>query len=128
MRLVLGVLASFVVAGCWPFGGPGGAFGPNDTVVCVQNELAAYGNVVARAGEARFDVMPTATICRRVNSAGPRLALTATTTGGGAAGPLTFADALPASGPGCWLWRLGPGRGAAILPIECTEAQRINAR
>jgi len=126
MRRVLALLP-LLLAGCWPFGGPGGAFGPNDTVVCVQNDLAAYGNVIARVGEVRYDVMPAMTTCRRVNTAAPRLALTARTMGGGAAGPLSFADALPGSGPGCWLWRLGPGQGAAILPIDCIEAQRINA-
>ena len=127
MRILPVLSLVLLLAGCWPFGNRGGAFGPNDLVVCVQNELAAYGNVVARAGGTRFDVMPAETVCRRVISADARLVLTARTTGGGARGPLEFAEPLPASGPGCWLWRLGPGQGAAALPMDCTDAQAITS-
>ena len=124
MRRVVALLP-FLLAGCWPFGGPGNTIGPNDTVVCVQNDLAAYGNVIARVEEARYDVMPANTVCRRVSGVASRIALTARTMGGGAAGPLSFSDVLPGAGPGCWLWRLGPGTGAAILPMDCLDAQRI---
>jgi hypothetical protein len=120
MRRLL-LLLPFLLVACSPFGRRGGAIRASDLVVCVRNDLAAYGNVTARAAEATFDVMPGATSCRRIIAGDPRIALTATTIGGGAAGPLSFSDALPSSGPGCWLWRLGPGRTAAILPMECSE-------
>jgi hypothetical protein len=125
MRRPVALSLVFLLAGCWPFGNRGGGFGPNDLVICVQNELAAYGNVIARAGGARYDVMPGETVCRRVISADARLVLTARTTGGGARGPLQFAEPLPSAGPGCWLWRLGPGQGSVTLPMDCLEAQQI---
>ena len=117
----LTLLLPLLLAGCTVFGRGRGEIGPNDRVVCVTNDLAAYGNVAARAGEARFDVMPGATVCRRVIAGDPRLPLTATTRGGGAAGPLRFADVIPSAAPGCWQWRLGPGTIGAVLPMECTE-------
>ena len=122
MRRVVALLP-LLLAGCWPFGGPGATIGPDDLVVCVQNDLAAYGNLIARVEGMRYDVMPGATVCRRVNAASPRLALSARTMGGGAAGPLDFTDALPSTGPGCWLWRLGPGRGSNILSLDCLEVR-----
>ena len=120
MRRVL-VLLPLLLAGCWSRGGGGGAFGPSDLVVCVRNELSAYGNVIARLAEVRVDVMPGGVSCRRVIGGGPSVTLTATTTGGGAAGPLNFSERLPSAAPGCWVWRLGPGTSGALLPLDCTE-------
>ena len=127
MRLASVALIVLLLAGCWPFGGgSSGEFGPGDLVVCVQNELAGYGNVVARAGGTRYDVMPGETACRRIISADARLTLTATTQGGGVRGPLSISEPLPSSGPGCWLWRLGPGQSSAALPLDCVDAQRMS--
>ena len=123
-RMALLLPLPLLLVACWRQGS--GEIGPNDRVVCVTNELAGYGNVMARAGEARFDVMPGATVCRRVISGDPRLPLQATTTGGGAAGPLNLRDVVPSGAPGCWQWRLGPGTGSSVLPMDCTEATEVS--
>ena len=119
------LLVPLLLVGCWPFGARGGAIGPNDLVICVRNELGGYGNVIARAAEARLDVIPGTMGCRRVIGGQPNLTLTARTVGGGAAGPLEFSERLPSSAPGCWLWRLGPGRTSIVMPMECSEVPGI---
>ena len=115
----------FLLVACSPFGRRGGGIGPTDLVVCVRNELVGYGNVNARAAEARFDVMPASVSCRQVIGGRPGLILTARTIGGGAAGPLEFSEPLPSSGRGCWLWRLGPGQSDVVMPMECGEVPGV---
>ena len=92
--------------------------------LCVQNATVGYGNITAHADLVRFDVMPGQQVCKMVPAAGPSLALTAQTLGGGASGPLRYATRLQHAGPGCWRWRLTASRTSSIdlLPCETNES------
>ena len=125
MRIATILLLALLFAGCGRFINRGNTIGPNDLVICIRNDLAGYGNVSGTAAEARFDVMPGAIGCRRLIGRPASLTLTARTIGGGAAGPLTFAEAVPTTGPGCWLWRLGPAQTDTLLPMECSEVPSL---
>ena len=101
---LLPTLAALAIAGC---GGPGagGGYDPNAVVLCIQNDAAGYGNVVAYASSVRYTVYPGEEQCRDVRLAGSGIPIRATTTGGGAAGPLRFNFQLP-PGTYCWHWRV----------------------
>lgn len=110
------------LAGCGPFLRHGGGGAPEGLRVCVQNATAGYGNIVAHAGLTRFDVQPGEQVCKSVNGTGPSLRLTAVTTGGGAAGPLSFATTLQVGATSCWRWRLANERASQIDLVPCDDA------
>ena len=93
---------------------------PNATRLCVENATAGYGNIVARAGLTRFTVMPGERQCRSVIVTGAALELRAVTTGGGSAGPISYAERLQTGASRCWRWRLGnsPASAADLTPCD----------
>jgi len=89
--------------------------------LCVQNATVGYGNIVARADLVRFDVMPGREVCRIVPAAGPSILLQAQSTGGGARGPLNYANRLTAGTGGCWRWRLTDSPASQVDLTPCGE-------
>jgi hypothetical protein len=89
--------------------------------LCVQNGTVGYGNITAHADLVRFDVMPGRQVCRLVPAAGPSILLQASTSGGGTAGPLTYANRLTTGAGGCWLWRLTDSPASAVDLIPCAN-------
>lgn len=91
---------------------------PDRLTLCVRNGTVAYGNIVARAGQVRFDVMPGQQVCKPLIATGPAITLRAVTTGGGLAGPRTYEERLLGGGWGCWVWRLtdSPASAADLGP------------
>lgn len=118
MRYV--ALPLLFLAACGPF------FRRSDTPdtdalrLCVRNGTVAYGNIVARAGLVRFDVMPGREVCRRLSTAGPVVQLRAQTTGGGSAGPITYEATLQTGNARCWRWSLSesPASAADLVPCD----------
>lgn len=94
---------------------------PERLTLCVENQTVAYGNLVARAGQLRFDVMPGQQECKRVLGYGPALEIRAVTTGGGIAGPRRYSARLPGGVRGCWLWRLTDAPASEIDLGPCPE-------
>jgi hypothetical protein len=92
------------------------------TRLCVRNEAQASGNIVARAGLVRFDVVPGEEVCKQVTPTEPSLVLRAETVGGGANGPVRYANRLQAGSSGCWRWRLTdiPGSALDLLPCDAS--------
>jgi hypothetical protein len=90
--------------------------------LCVRNGAAAYGNIVARAGQVRFDVMPGREECKSIPGAGSTVQLVAETTAGGSAGPVTYRTTLQTGNVGCWRWRLteSPASANDLSPCEYT--------
>lgn len=90
--------------------------------LCVRNGTIAYGNIIARAGLVRFDVMPGREVCKPLPTAGPSVQLLAETTSGGSAGPITYAATLHTANVRCWRWRLTESRASAtdLSPCEPT--------
>ena len=89
--------------------------------LCVQNATVAYGNLVARAGIVRFDVLPGQEVCKRVAIAGASVPLRAVTTGGGSGGPRSYAaDLLPGTST-CWVWRLSDSPASATNLMPCRD-------
>lgn len=127
MHRCVAVLLLFLAA-CGPFfrGGEEGDAGDRLTL-CVENATVAYGNLVARAGPVRFDVMPGQQMCKPLLGAGGFIPLRASTTGGGIRGPRTYEARLPVSGYPCWRWRLtdSPASSADLhrCPAEPDEAE-----
>lgn len=121
-RIAAAVLAIGTAAACAR--NPRGAAAPAGAAIrlCVRNEAAASGNIVARAGLVRFDVMPGAEVCREVTPTEPSLVLRAETVGGGANGPVRYANRLQAGSSGCWRWRLTelPGSALDLLPCDAS--------
>jgi hypothetical protein len=101
---------------------PGGGPAPRPMRLCVQNETVAYGNVIAYAGPVRFEVMPGRQECKPVPGRGPFVQLRATTTAGGAHGPLTYAARLQVDDTRCWAWRLTEVPGGAGDLSPCDDA------
>ena len=91
--------------------------------LCVQNHTVAYGNLIARAGPVRFDVMPGQEVCKPLIGVGPSIDLRAVTTGGGIGGPRRYEERLPVDGYSCWLWRLtdSPASSADLGPCRDDE-------
>jgi hypothetical protein len=102
---------------CGPLARGNGEEGPERLTLCVRNETAAYGNIVARANLLRFDVMPGEEVCKPLPSTGT-IPLRASTTAGGASGPLSYAAQLHTGGARCWRWRLtnSPASAADLTP------------
>ncbi|HEX8245615.1 MAG TPA: hypothetical protein VF541_19035 [Longimicrobium sp.] len=92
--------------------------------LCVQNATVAYGNVVAHAGTVRFDVMSGEEICKRVTVPTASMVLRASTTAGGANGPLSFTTSWQPGATPCWTWRLtdAPGSPGELLPCDFDPA------
>ena len=93
--------------------------------LCVRNATIAYGNLVARAGPVRFDVMPGQQVCKPLIGSGGYIQLRAVTTGGGIGGPRRYEERLPISGYACWLWRLtdSPASSADLGPCPDDEEE-----
>ena len=91
------------------------------TRICVRNATAGYGNVIARVGLARYDIMPGQEVCRVSLETGANIVLSARTVGGGANGPLSFNATLQAEVPGCWLWVLDNSRAYSGHLRECDD-------
>lgn len=111
--------------------GPGMGRGDEDGAayepprLCIENATAAYGSITAHAGQVRYHVMSGRTECKPLATSGT-VALRATTIGGGAAGPRTYAATLQPAGYRCWRWRLtdSPASAADLFPCpsELQEA------
>jgi hypothetical protein len=91
--------------------------------LCIRNSTVGYGNLVAHAGLTRFDVMPGREECKQIAEITSTLTLTAQTTGGGVAGPLSYSTNVPGSGERCWRWELGNSRATQVnlMPCELSE-------
>jgi hypothetical protein len=87
--------------------------------LCVRNSTVGYGNVVAHAGLIRFDVMPGQEQCKRIAEISGSLTLTARTTAGGTAGPLSYATELNPGGSRCWRWDLDNTRASQVDLLPC---------
>lgn len=113
------------VAACGPFFRP--AEGDDDAPprerlrLCVENATVAYGNLIARAGQVRFDVMPGQQVCKQVLEGGGYVDLRATTTGGGLSGPRRYQAQMPVGSYRCWLWRLTDSPASAGDLGPCRE-------
>lgn len=118
MRSAVVLLLS--LAACGPFFRKSDAPESAALRLCVRNGTVAYGNIVARAGLVRFDVMPGREVCKRLSTAGPVVQLRAETTGGGSAGPITYEATLQSGNVGCWRWSLSesPASAADLVPCE----------
>ncbi|HET7232166.1 MAG TPA: hypothetical protein VFJ16_19320 [Longimicrobium sp.] len=117
-RIAAGLLVWLTACGPRHGNGNGGP-APEQVTLCVQNETVAYGNIVARAGGVRFDVMPGEQVCKRVPGLGPMIALSAVTTAGNLNGPLSYATQLQVSAGGCWTWRLTDSPASAHDVTPC---------
>jgi hypothetical protein len=78
----IATLAVISLAACGPLARGNGEAGEERLRLCVQNATVGYGNIVARAGITRFNVMPGQEQCRPVAVTGIALELRAETTGG----------------------------------------------
>ncbi|HEU4885578.1 MAG TPA: hypothetical protein VFT45_25260 [Longimicrobium sp.] len=94
------------LAACGPFFRRGDGPPRDRLTLCVENATIAYGNLIARAGPVRFDVMPGQQVCKPLIGSGPYIPLRAETTGGGIGGPRRYEERLSIGGYHCWLWRL----------------------
>ncbi|HEV3051257.1 MAG TPA: hypothetical protein VGX50_13165 [Longimicrobium sp.] len=85
--------------------------------LCIENAAAGYGSITARAGMVRYHVMSGQTQCKALTSTSS-VALRASTIGGGAAGPRTYAATLQPGAYPCWRWRLtdSPSSSADLGP------------
>ena len=103
---------------------------PRPVQLCVQNETVAYGNVIAYAGQTRYDVMSGHQVCKPIRGPAPYMALRATTTSGGANGPRYFRARLQMNGERCWQWRLtdAPSSAADLQPCDDATEARANSR
>jgi hypothetical protein len=125
-RASIFLLALYVAAACGPKQTGEDPAPASPTVLCVRNEAPAHGNVTARAGLVRFDVLPSHMVCKRVTITGSALPLTAQAPGGGLLRPASFsAQLLQASGSNCWRWRIMGSPASALSP--CDEAEEVVA-
>jgi hypothetical protein len=114
------------VAACGPFFRRGDRAHERERLtLCVQNSTVAYGNLVARAEQVRFDVMPGHQVCKPLLGAGGYIQLRAATTGGGIGGPRRYEERLPITGYTCWIWRLtdSPASSADLGPCPEDEEE-----
>lgn len=109
------------LAACGPFFKPSDEPHEPSLTLCVQNETVAYGNIVARAGMVRFDVMPGQEVCKPLIGTGGYVSLRASTTGGGASGPRHYEQRMPIGGFRCWRWRLTDSPASAADLGPCPE-------
>lgn len=115
MRLPYLVPLAAVLAAC-SGSRQGPSYDPNAVTLCIENEAAGYGNVVAYVSGTRFSVYPGEQVCRDVHGAGG-LSVRASTTSGGSMGPLRFAFQLPSS-YSCWHWRVSSSSAVDVVPCE----------
>jgi hypothetical protein len=116
--------AALVIALCAAACGPrepGEDPGPGGLRLCVENAAPAHGNITARAGLVRFDVLPGQRVCKPVSFSGVDIPLTAITSGGGLTGPLRYAERLRPGGSRCWTWRLTGSPASAANPVPCDD-------
>lgn len=92
---------------------------PEPLRLCVENATAAYGALTARAGLTRFDVLPGERVCKPIILTGGSIPLQARTIGGGASGPLSYAERLLPGGSRCWRWRLTDSPASAVDLMPC---------
>lgn len=92
---------------------------PEPLRLCVENATAAHGAITARAGLVRFDVMPGERVCKPLIATGASIALQARTIGGGARGPLRYAERLQPGGSRCWRWRLTDSATSSMDLMPC---------
>ena len=81
--------------------------------LCIRNGSLGYVSLLANAGPVRFNVLAGQEVCREVNDPGPGIRLTAVTTAGGVAGPISFAATLRPAGDRCWRWNLNNSESSA---------------
>lgn len=118
-RLALLPLLALNLTACGPFFRSSPQADANALRLCVQNATAGQGNVVARVGLVNFNVMPGQEQCRPVALTGSFLPLTASTTGAGVAGSLSYAERLYPGTTACWRWRLTNTRSAPTDVAPC---------
>lgn len=108
------------VAACARPRQPSDAPAPEPLRLCIRNATVGYGNIIASAGPVRFTILPGQEQCRPVSDVGPGIQLSAVTTGGGVAGPISFSNTLRAGIEKCWLWNLTntPGSGLNLEPCD----------
>jgi hypothetical protein len=100
---------------------------PDALRLCIQNQTAAYGSITARAGLVRYHVQPGEEVCKSITGhGGGSLVLRASTIGGGASGPLSYATTLH-GWRGCWRWRLTDAPGSANDLMPCQETEETEA-
>jgi hypothetical protein len=120
--------AALLLAAACRAGKPGDPANPAPEPVrlCVRNENVAYGNVLAYAGQTRFDVMPGHQVCKVVRGNAMGISLRATTTSGGAHGPRYSRTRLQMNAERCWQWRLtaAPGPSGDLTPCDGASEQR----
>lgn len=125
MRAAVLLLVLFVAAACGPRH-PGGQPDPaSPTRLCVRNEAPAHGNVTARAGLVRFDVLPGQMVCKRVTITGSELRVTARAPGGGLLQPASYSTSLPSGVNTCWRWRIMGSPATTLAP--CDEDEEVVA-
>jgi hypothetical protein len=122
------VALALLLAGACKHGRPGDPTvpAPQPVQLCIQNETVAFGNVIAYAGQTRYDVMSGHQVCKPIHGPAPYLPLRATTTSGGANGPRVYSARLRMTGERCWQWRLSdaPASPGDLQPCdEATEAR-----
>jgi hypothetical protein len=116
----IAIVLTLAAAACGPRE-PGDEPGPAPLRLCVQNQAPAHGNIIARAGLVRFDVLPGQEVCKRVTLTGVDIPLRAQTTGGGLSGPVSYAERLQPAGYRCWRWRLTGSSASAADLTPCEE-------
>ena len=94
-----------------------GAYDPNAVRMCIENTTVGYGNVVAMVASTRFTVYPGEEVCRNVRMVAGGLPIRATTTSGGAIGPLRYSFTLP-GGTYCWHWRVSSAPTLDIVSCD----------
>ena len=119
-RIAAVVLLS--LAACGPFFKPSDEPAGERLRLCVQNRTTAHGNIIARAGLVRFDVMPGREVCKRIPASGASIRLLAETTGGGSRGPVAYAITLQPGTAPCWRWRLTESSASAADLSPCESA------
>lgn len=95
-----------------------GSYGPIGVTLCVRNSAAGYGDLVVQAASTRIRVPSGGESCRDLGRMGS-VQIRATSTAGGAAGPLRYAFELPPGGD-CWHWHVH-GVGGALDIVPCDD-------
>jgi hypothetical protein len=117
----IAAIAALSLAACGPLARGSGQADEDRLRLCVQNATVGFGNIVARAGLTRFNVMPGEEQCRAVTVTGMAIELRAATTGGGASGPLSYSERLQPGGSSCWRWRLTNARASSVDLTPCGD-------
>ena len=115
----IAVVTILCLGACEPLARGSGDDDPQALRVCVENSTVGYGVVIARAGLVRFNVQPGHEECRKVMATGVDMVLRAVTTGGGIAGPVSYAQPLEPNATGCWRWVLTNASASAANLRPC---------